>query len=358
MYPERWKELFIDPQTTLLQGLKKMDAINRKLLIIVQDDSYKGLLSIGDIQRAIIQNLPLDSSIMSAIREHHKYASQDITIPEIESMMIEYRMELCPVVSKEGKIIEVHFWEDLFPAHEMKPKRNFNLPIVIMAGGFGTRLRPLTQVLPKPLIPIGEKTILEEIISRFSRYGCNDFHLSLNYKSELIKFYMDNLELPLKINYHIEDKPLGTGGSLALMRNYLKSTFFVSNCDILIRNDYSEILDFHKAQKNKITIVSAIKNYNIAYGTLETDEGGRLTNIQEKPELTFKINTGMYILEPELLDSIPIDEEFPITKLIENAHYSDAKVGVFPISEKSWIDIGDSNLLRNYLSNFGFGLDH
>lgn len=348
---DRWKELYIDPNATLIQGLKQMDAIHRKLLILFEDGKFIALLSIGDIQRAIIQNKPLESPVMQAVREQQRFASPEHSKIEIESMMIEYRMELCPVVDAEHYLVDVHFWEDLFPSKEISPLRSFDLPVVIMAGGLGTRLRPLTQVLPKPLIPVGDKTMLEEIIDRFVRYGCKDFHLSVNYKAEMIRFYMDDLSLPVSLHYHKEEKPLGTGGSLSLMRDSIKTTFFVSNCDILIKDDYSEILEYHNTESNEITIVSAIKNFPIAYGTLETDEGGRLISIQEKPELNYKINTGMYILEPHLLDLIPNDTDFPITRLIENLVKDGKKVGVYPVSEKSWIDIGELKLLRDYLHN-------
>lgn len=348
---DRWKQLFIDPNASLIQGLKQMDAIHRKLLILFEEGKFRALLSIGDIQRAIIQNKPLESPVALAVREQQRFVSPEHSKSEIESMMIEYRMELCPVVDAEHYLVDVHFWEDLFPSKEMSPLRTFDLPVVIMAGGLGTRLRPLTQVLPKPLIPVGEKTMLEEIIDRFVRYGCKDFHLSVNYKADMIRFYMNELSLPVNLHYHTEHKPLGTGGSLSLMRDCIKTTFFVSNCDILIKDDYSEILDYHNTEANEITIVSAIKNLPIAYGTLETDEGGRLISIHEKPELNYKINTGMYILEPHLLDLIPNDTDFPMTKLIENLVNDGKKVGVYPVSEKSWTDIGDLKLLRNYLYN-------
>jgi NDP-sugar pyrophosphorylase family protein len=166
---------------------------------------------------------------------------------------------------------------------------------------------------------------------------------------------LDKLGLPVHLHYHVEKKALGTGGSLSLMRGSIQSTFFVSNCDILITNDYSEILDYHITERNDITIVSALKSYPIAYGTLETDKGGRLASLHEKPELTFKINTGMYILEPHLLEMIPDGREYPITKLIENLMVQGRRIGVYPVSEYSWKDIGDVNLLRDYLSFMGFG---
>jgi NDP-sugar pyrophosphorylase family protein len=211
-----------------------------------------------------------------------------------------------------------------------------------MAGGKGTRLRPLTNVFPKPLLPINEKTIIEDIMDRFVGVGCNEFHISVNYKAQTIKDYFVNLNnSEYSIDYFEEDKPLGTAGSMFLIKDKIHTTFFVSNCDILIDQDLSEIYEYHKSNKNKITIVSAMKNYKIPYGTIETSENGLLKSMDEKPELIFQINTGMYILEPEMLDLIPNNEFFHITELIEKVRKSGENVGVFPIGENSWQDIGN-----------------
>jgi NDP-sugar pyrophosphorylase family protein len=145
--------------------------------------------------------------------------------------------------------------------------------------------------------------MLEEIFDRFSAHGCKNFYISVNYKAELIKFYIANQNLPYSIEYFEEDKPMGTAGSLSLLQDKIKETFFVTNCDIIIEQDYSEILEYHYENKNEITIVAALKHFPIAYGTIETVENGNLFSLTEKPELTFKINSGMYILEPHLIDS-------------------------------------------------------
>jgi dTDP-glucose pyrophosphorylase len=353
--PARWIGRLILPSDTILTALKKMDAIDRKLLIVSDGIVIDGLLSIGDIQRAIIKNLSMDRVVSEILRESVTYVDVEADLNEIRSLMLEYRMELCPVVNREGVVVDIHFWEDLFTKSEMSLRTHFDLPVVIMAGGLGMRLRPLTQVLPKPLIPIGDRSIIEEIIDSFAGHGCREFHISLNYKSELIRFYLDNLRLPINLHYHIEEEPMGTGGSLSLMKGFIKSSFFVSNCDILISQDYSEIVDYHRDSSNEITLVSAIRQIPIPYGTLETDNEGKLMSILEKPELTFKINTGMYLLEPHLLEEIPEKTFYPITNLIEKLLEGNRRVGVFPVSEKSWKDIGEAGLLKEYLASMGYG---
>lgn len=336
--------------TTILEAMRLMDKIDQKLLIIADELKFLGLLSVGDIQRAIIADFPLDTKVTKIIRDNIRVASPETSFEEVKDLMIKYRMELLPVISKDGAILKIYFWEDIFSDSKPAPKSKFDLPIVIMAGGFGTRLKPLTNVLPKPLIPFGETTILEQIFKRFDKHGSNRFYISVNYKAELIEFYLKDQKLPYDLNYFKEDKPMGTAGSLHLLKNSIKETFFVSNCDIIVEQDYSEILEYHKENKNEITIVAALKHYSIPYGTIETSENGELVSLSEKPELTYKINSGMYILEPHLLKEIPKNDFFHITHLIENIRKRKGKVGVFPVSEKSWIDIGQwDEYLKNIL---------
>jgi NDP-sugar pyrophosphorylase family protein len=214
------------------------------------------------------------------------------------------------------------------------------------------RLNPFTKILPKPLMPIGEKPIIEIIINRFFDYGCKDFYLSLNYKSNIIKAYFSDFEHEYKINYILENKPLGTAGSLHLLKNMIKKTFFVSNCDILIEADYADILKFHYQRKNKITLVSSMKNFTIPYGVCEIQNGGILKNIREKPEYDFLVNTGMYVVEAAVLADIPKNQFYNITELINDYLKKGEKVGVYPVSEKSWIDMGQFEALQETLKKF------
>jgi len=341
------KSISISIDTTILEALKKMDAAKRKLLIVTKDDSiFCGLLSIGDIQRAIIKGVVISEPIVKIIREDITVASNTDDIEELKARMRARRNEFMPIVDAENKVVKVLFWEDLFEQKIIK--KELNLPVVIMAGGKGTRLKPLTNVIPKPLIPIHKKTIIEDIMDRFVDFGCNDFYLSVNYKADMIKYYLQELNNPqYNLAYFQEAKPLGTAGSLTLLKDKINQTFFVSNCDILVDDSYEEILKYHKEHQNEITIVAALKDFSIPYGTLETSEEGFLTSISEKPNFNFKINTGMYIVEPHLLDEIPQDTFYHITHLIEKIISRSGKVGVFPITEGSWSDIGTWNEYLN-----------
>jgi dTDP-glucose pyrophosphorylase/predicted transcriptional regulator len=336
------KERIISEKLTLLDVLKLMDTTGfRSLLVLDELNKFKGIISIGDIQRALIKDNKLGIIVDNILRSNPRIANINTPFPEIKEAMIKYRMEFIPVINNNNEIDTVYFWEDLFDLNTIMPIEQFNIPVVIMAGGFGNRLKPLTNVLPKPLIPIGVKTILENIFERFSKHGCNSFYISVNYKAELIEYYIQNQKLPFNIHFFKEEKPMGTAGSLYLLKGKINQTFFVSNCDILIEQDYSEILDYHKSNNNEITLVAAFKHYPIPYGTIETGDNGKLLKLIEKPELTFKINSGMYILEPHLLNEIPENQFFHITDLIENILKRKGNIGVFPISEKSWKDIGN-----------------
>src|SRR5690606_7585425 len=188
----------------------KMDKVSRKLLIVVRDEEVIGLISIGDIQRAIISNQDLSTEINSILRTNYLSANENDSTESIKKTMLSIRAEFMPIIDNEGKLKDVIFWEDLFDNHFSKSKQQFKLPVVVMAGGLGTRLQPITHVLPKPLIPIGDKTMIEEIMERFNHQGCNTFYISVNYKAELIEYYLKQQNLPFHLNYFKEEKPMGT----------------------------------------------------------------------------------------------------------------------------------------------------
>lgn len=347
---KNFDKICIESNASILSALKQMDAVMHKLLIVTKDGLYYNLLSIGDIQRAIIKGVDLNQAVNSILRDTTHVASVEDDIETVKEKMLKRKSEFTPIVDVNNNIIDIVFWEDLFQTCPTKERHELNLPVVIMAGGKGTRLRPLTNVLPKPLIPIGEQTMMEDIMDRFVECGCKNFYVSVNYMADFIRHYFDNFSKHIyHIEYFQEDKPLGTAGSLHLLKGKINDTFFVSNCDSIIEEDYEEILRYHRDNKNEITVVSAMKSVYIPYGTLETGEGGLLKSIQEKPELTYKVNTGMYILEPHLIEEIPQDEFYHITFLIEKLMREGRRVGVYPINEGSWIDVGNWD---EYLKQF------
>jgi dTDP-glucose pyrophosphorylase len=341
------EQLIIKSDATLLTGIKKMDEIKRKLLIVYHDNIFFSLLTIGDIQRAILKNVDIaTTSIYDELKQKHIDVCY-VGEPEdsIRQKMLLLRCEFMPILNINNELERVIFWEDYFDSEQIESTTFTSLaeiPVIIMAGGKGERLQPITNILPKPLIPMGKKPIVQVIMENFRKYGATKIIMSVNYKSEMIKFYFDSLkERDYIIEYVHEEKPLGTAGSLSLIKDKVKGTFFISNCDIIINHNYPEMLEYHRTQGNAITAIAAMKFYSIPYGTFEVGENGRLISILEKPEHSYMINTGMYIMEPFVLDYINENEHIHITDLIEKVNNEIGKVGVYPINSSSWIDIGN-----------------
>lgn len=339
---DKIKNITIKESNSIIDALKLMDEQRVKLLAIIDDgEKYLNLLSIGDIQRSIINGFDVTQKIGEIFIEDKIVASNKNSKEQILELMHRMRCDFMPIVDESKEILDVIFWSEFFEGHSPEVNDKRDIPVVVMAGGKGTRLKPISNILPKPLTPVGKKTILEEIISRFRKYGSNEFFLSVNYKKEFIKYYLDSIGERDSITYFHENKPLGTAGSLSLLKGRIDTTFYVTNCDILIDQDLNELHDYHLRNKNEITVVAAIKQVSIPYGTLRSGKDGILESLKEKPEISLKINTGVYVLEPHLLDEIPDDTFFHITELIEMVRKRGGRVGVFPISENSWLDIGE-----------------
>jgi dTDP-glucose pyrophosphorylase len=334
---------------TILEALKKMDDESVKSLLVFEDKKFVSLLTIGDIQRAILNNIDLNAAVFSVIDKNKKYANEGEDLETIKSKMYTLRAEFMPVVSNDGELVNVYSWDDLFGSKNAAQRQKLDVPVVIMAGGKGSRLKPLTHVIPKPLIPLNEKTILEIIMDQFIEIGSSKFFISVNYKHEILRYYLENTNTKYNVEYFKEEQPLGTIGSVSMLKGIVNTPFFVTNCDIIIDQDYRDVYDYHIQNKNKITIVSALKSQKIPYGVIKSGEEGLLLELAEKPENSYLINTGVYILNPELIDEIPVNTFFHITELIAKVQEAGGRVGCFPVSEKSWTDIGDWSEYLSYI---------
>lgn len=350
----RLSEIEIQIYDPLMNALKIMDNTNLKLLIVKDDNEFRGLLSIGDIQRYIIHHGNLNALVRDALRDDILSAYIDDDINDIKDLMLKNRIEFMPILGADKQVVNVLFWDDLFKNdNEQRCKELSNIPVVIMAGGKGTRLRPITNIIPKPLIPLGDCTVIERIIAQFYKKGVRDFFATVNYKSEMIKFYFSELKVDYSIRFIKEEIPLGTGGSLSYLIDHIHSTFFVSNCDILVEEDMAKVLTYHRENRNDITIVASIYNHTIPYGTLVTSPGGILESMEEKPDIFYQVNTGIYILEPSVLKLIPKGISFHLTDLIMKVKNSGGKVGVYPVNAGSWMDIGQWRDYRRTAVRFG-----
>lgn len=342
-YSDRIQSKIIDAQKTLIQTMKMMDEGLTKSLLVFEGERFLGIITNGDLQRAIIAKVPFDTPIREIqSNEGKRYAHVGYDSDFIKQWMRQKRAEFMPILDEEENLVDVLFWDDILSeASVLDTREHIHLPVVIMAGGKGTRLKPITNVIPKPLIPVGDKTILEEIMDQFESIGCQKFYMSVNYKSDMMRFYLDQLEHKYNIDFFEEPQPLGTIGSVSLLKGKIHSPFFVSNCDILIDQDYRDVYDYHQENHNDLTIVTAVKSFKIPYGVIETGANGLMVELKEKPELTYMINTGVYILNPECIDEIPEGEFFHITQLMEKIKMRGGRVGCFPVSEHAWRDMGE-----------------
>ena len=312
-----------------------------KTLFVFSQDRFEGIITLGDIQRAIINNIALKESVLRVLEKDKVYGYSIENEDSIKEKMRRMRAEVMPILDEKGELIDVWFWNDLFKVADLVPREKINLPVVIMAGGKGTRLKPITNVIPKPLVPIGDKTILETILDQFEEIGCTKFYMSVNYKADILKYYLGQLDHKYDIEFFQEEKPLGTIGSVSLLKGKIDTPFFVSNCDSINEQDYRDVYDYHVSNHNDLTIVTMVKSLKIPYGVIETGEDGLMVALSEKPELTFQVNTGVYILNPECIDEIPEGEFFHITHLMEKIKSRGGRVGCFPVSEHAWKDMGE-----------------
>jgi NDP-sugar pyrophosphorylase family protein len=260
------------------------------------------------------------------------------TLDEAKHLFHNKNYVVIPILDEHRHIISFYHGED--DAKDIKCRESLNTPVVINAGGKGTRLDPFTRVLPKPLIPVGELPIIEHILREYQTFDCNSFNIIVNYKKDLIKAYFADNDSNYSIQWYDEDKPLGTGGGLSLLKGKISETFFFANCDVLIKTDYGEILEFHKQNHNTITMVCAHKNISIPYGVVEVGNNGEISEMREKPNVSFLTNTGMYIVEPDVLEDIDDDVSIGFPDIIEMERNKGKKVAVYPINEKDWMDMG------------------
>jgi len=346
-----YEKILISSDISIENAIKKLDETSKQILIVVNSEKILlGVITDGDIRRWILKSGELKESVDKIMNTNPTFIfEKDFGLAK--NIIMEKAIAALPILDDDKKIINIVFWND----HFNKPLANFKKisnPIVIMAGGKGSRLKPITNIIPKPLVPIGEITIVERIINEFKRYGAENFYMTINFKKEMIKAYFQSLSLNYRLNFIEEEKFLGTAGGLFYLKNVIKETFFVSNCDILINSNYYKILKYHRENKNQITIVTSLKKNVIPYGVIKLAEDGSVKNIIEKPEQEILINTGMYVLEPECLEDIPENKFFHLTDLINNYLNEGKKVGIFPISENSWSDMGEFEEMKKMINEF------
>ncbi|MBK5240788.1 nucleotidyltransferase family protein [Clostridium sp.] len=333
---------------TIREGLKRIDEDAKGIIFVIdKDDKFLGTITDGDIRRWILKNGSMDSKVAEVMNSKSVFIFENDK-QKAKEVMVEKFITAVPILNNDRKVIDIIFLHD--DVNDENSSELANNSVVIMAGGLGTRLYPYTKILPKSLIPIGDTPIVERIINKFAKYGAKDFYLTVNHKKNMIKSYFNELDTEYNISYVEEEKPLGTGGSLSLLKGKINDTFFVSNCDILIDAQYDDILKYHKQSGNKVTVVTSVKNFTIPYGVFKVNEEGCIIEIQEKPEHSYLANTGMYVLEPEVLNDIPTGEFYNLPDILVNYMKDNIKVGIYPVGEQSWMDMGQLSEMKDMVT--------
>lgn len=302
-------------------------------LVIDENNKLLGTVTDGDVRRAIINGVSLDEPVEKIMNKDFTSLPINSSKDKIKNKLVNENIKQLPLVDKDNHVIDLITIDDF-----LKQEKKDN-PVVVMAGGLGTRLRPLTEDTPKPLLPVGEKPILEIILEQFIEYGFNNFIFCVNYKSDqIIEYFNDGDNWGVNINYVKEHQRMGTAGALSLIDEDIDKPFFVINGDLLTKLNFSSMMSFHENSGNKLTIGSRKYEYQIPYGVLDIEDN-KVKDLLEKPTYTKFVNAGIYILEPDLIGKIPEDEFYDMTDLMEILMDNDENVGVFPVHE-FWLDIG------------------
>lgn len=328
----------------LKYALERLGMVTVKVLLVVDSrGKFVASLTDGDVRRAILGGALLETPIAQIANYHPKYLENDDTEAAWKLMVAE-DISALPIVDDRMQITKVYIigreqQAEYFPS--------MNVPVVIMAGGLGTRLYPFTKIFPKPLIPVLDIPISERIIQAFQKIGCKEFHMIINYKRNMIKAYYNDADNGYNVRFWDEEVPLGTGGGLYLLKDCVCSTFVVTNCDILILDDVRKIIEHHKKERNKATMVCSLRNFEIPYGIVHFSEGGEISSFEEKPQMCFFTNTGYYILEPDIFKYIGQNEKIGMPDIIDRMRTNGEKVGIYPISENAWLDMGQFDTMES-----------
>lgn len=346
MNNNRLEKFICKTDISIVDAMAKIDANAKGILFIVDENlCLIGCITDGDIRRWILKAGDIKAPVSKAMNTNPKFLmvmEKDRALSVMKKLVI----TALPLLDLDKRIIDVILLSELSDEKNVIKHNLSDVPVIIMAGGKGTRLYPYTKILPKPLIPIGDTPIVERIINCFTEYGINQFYVTVNYKKGMIQSYFTDLNPSYVINYVEETKPLGTGGSIKLIDKKFDKPIIVTNCDTLILADYADIYKYHVDSGNDITMISSLKNFTVPYGVLHSGDNGELLGMEEKPKLSYFINTGMYVINPNTIKLIPGDTMFHMTHLVEAIMKNGGKVGTYPISEDSFLDMGEFSEMK------------
>jgi dTDP-glucose pyrophosphorylase len=329
----------VDNNKSILYCLEKLETLkNYKVLFIVDKNRLIGSITDGDIRRWILHGGALNAELSQVAYLNPTVVFKNQTA-NIDKLFEAYNINAIPLLDENNNLLDIFFKDN--KGNNKVTKDFINVPLVIQAGGEGRRLRPLTYVLPKPLIPINDMPMSELIINAFKEQGLSQFFMIINYKKNLIQSYYDEKIKSYLIDFVIEEEPLGTLGSLWYLKEQIKKDFIFTYCDTLIDIDFSDALRQHIENMYDLTIISVIKEDINPYGLLKMDEVGNFDRIIEKPLETNLINSGVYIFNPSVFRLIDSKKSLDFIELVDKLKANEMKIGHYPVPESVWYDFGN-----------------
>ena len=339
--------ILLPPNATIKDAMQIIDNGAMRIALVANPERRLiGTVTDGDIRRAILKGLTLEESVMKILFRKPTVCRPEDSREKILQLSVQKSIYQIPVVDSKGRIVGIHIVDELLK------KKSYSNKVVLMAGGLGTRLRPLTNAIPKPLLKVGDKPILQTIIENFAAQGFGEFILSVNYKAEMFEEYFGNGEnFGVRIRYVHEEQRLGTAGALSLMRGMLDAPFFVMNGDVLTNIDFTRMLDFHHSRSSAATMAVREYDYQIPFGVVRTDTD-RILSIEEKPIYSYFVNAGIYLLNPETIDLIPHDSYFDMPDLFSRMIAKKESVHAYKV-EDYWLDIGRIEQFQQAQKEYG-----
>lgn len=330
------REILMPPNTPIIKAIEIIDSSSLQIgLIVDQDQHLLGTITDGDIRRGILRGVSLETSVQEIMNRNPVSYSVSDKRETVLNTMKRLMIHQIPITDAADKVIGIETLDEII---QLDSRDNL---VVLMAGGMGSRLQPLTNVCPKPLLKVGGKPILENIIEGYREYGFKKFSISINYMGRMIQdYFADGSQWGVEIEYVCEEKSMGTAGALGLLPNKPDQPFFVMNGDLLTKVNYQSLLDFHKQNNAAATMCVREYTLQVPYGVVAID-GNRLRGIDEKPEQRFFVNAGIYVFNPDVLELISDDNPLDMPALFDQLVERQMPVNVFPIREY-WLDIGQA----------------
>jgi len=328
------KKIMVTTSSTIKEALEIIDSGAMKIALVVdEDEKLIGTLSDGDVRRAILNTKHLDDIIDEIYFREPTTVNINETKENIINICVAKNIQQIPVVDDHGKVVSIKLLDKL-----LKPSVYLNT-VVLMVGGLGTRLRPLTENTPKPMLNVGGKPILQTIVENFANYGFKKIVMCVNYKSQMIQDYFgEGKKFGVEIEYIFEEKRMGTVGALSLLKNKPEEPFFVMNGDLLTNVNFEHLLDFHVKNKAMASMCVRAYDFQVPYGVVNIEKEN-IISITEKPIHKFFVSAGIYMLDPRCIDLIPSDNFYDMPELFENLIARKEKTVSFPLREY-WLDIG------------------